>query len=146
MATLTFWGVRGSIPACGPETVRYGGNTSCVSVEHLDSLVILDAGTGIRKLGAHLVARGHSNTINGSILLTHQHWDHIQGLPFFAPAFSQENRFVIYGQRKRRPLAELIRDQMQEPYFPIEMAAFQADIGFVEVGPGDTFDPFGQLQ
>lgn len=137
MTTLTFWGVRGSIPACGPETVRYGGNTSCVSIEHEDCLIILDAGTGIRKLGTHLLRRAHLGGIKGNILLTHEHWDHIQGLPFFAPAFSPENRFVIYGERKRLPLAEIIRDQMQEPYFPIEMDAFQAGISFVEVGPGD---------
>lgn len=140
MATLTFWGVRGSIPTCGPETVRYGGNTSCVSIEHEDCLVILDAGTGIRKLGAHLLRRGHLDGMKGSILLTHEHWDHIQGLPFFAPAFGPENRFVIYGERKRRPLAEIIGDQMQEPYFPIEMDAFKAEISFVEVGPGDALE------
>jgi phosphoribosyl 1,2-cyclic phosphodiesterase len=134
MATLTFWGTRGSIPACGPETVRYGGNTSCVSIEYDDELIVLDAGTGIRKLGSDLLRRGHPGRIKGSILLTHQHWDHIQGLPFFAPAFSPENQFVIYGERKTRPLAEIIRDQMREPYFPIGIEAFRADIGFIEVG------------
>jgi phosphoribosyl 1,2-cyclic phosphodiesterase len=140
MPTLTFWGVRGSIPACGPETVRYGGNTSCVSIEIDDRLIILDAGTGIRKLGTHLLRRDHLGGIKGCVLLTHEHWDHIQGLPFFAPAFSPENRFVIYGERKRRPLAEIIRDQMQEPYFPIEMDAFEAEISFVEVSPGDELE------
>jgi phosphoribosyl 1,2-cyclic phosphodiesterase len=140
VATLTFWGVRGSIPSCGPETVRYGGNTSCVSIEHGDCLVILDAGTGIRKLGAHLLRREPRGGFKGNILLTHEHWDHIQGLPFFGPAFSPENRFVIYGERKRRPLAQIIGDQMQEPYFPIEMEAFEAEISFVEVGPGDALE------
>jgi phosphoribosyl 1,2-cyclic phosphodiesterase len=136
MASLTFWGVRGSIASCGSDTVRHGGNTSCVSVEHEDSLIILDAGTGIRRLGADLVRRGRVG-IEGSILLSHEHWDHIQGLPFFGPAFAAGNRFVIYGERKGRPLAEIIGAQMREPYFPVEMEAFQADIQFVEVGPGD---------
>jgi phosphoribosyl 1,2-cyclic phosphodiesterase len=136
VATLTFWGVRGSIPTCGRETIRHGGNTSCVSIEHGDCLVILDAGTGIRRLGTHLLSQGRPGGIEGSILLSHEHWDHIQGLPFFAPLFSTGHRFVIYGEPKRGTLEEIIRNQMREPYFPIELDAFEASIRFVDVGPG----------
>jgi len=143
MATLTFWGVRGSIAACGPEMIRHGGNTSCVSIEHEGCLVILDAGTGIRKLGTRLLSQGRPGGIEGSILLSHEHWDHIQGLPFFAPLFSPGHRFVIYGEPKNRGLEEIIRNQMQAPYFPIELDAFEASIRFVEVGPGQEI-PLGQ--
>ncbi len=118
-ATLTFWGVRGSIPACGAETVRYGGNTSCVSIEH---------------------ERGEADGVEGHILLTHHHWDHVQGLPFFAPAFEPDNTFVVYGERKKRGLAEIFEDQMQEPHFPVGMNSLKAGITFVEVAPGEEVE------
>src|ERR671923_1004131 len=88
--TLQFWGVRGSIPTPGPTTVRYGGNTACVSVElgH-DTLLVLDAGTGIRPLGKHVVAKD----TDIFVLLSHTHWDHIQGFPFFAPLY-QPHRLI----------------------------------------------------
>lgn len=145
MATLTFWGVRGSFPTCSSDTIRYGGNTSCVSIEHGASLIILDAGTGIRSLGKHLLARGDAGPVKGCILLTHQHWDHIQGLPFFAPAFSPENRFVVYGERKRQHLVEMLEGQMQEPYSPIGLGAFEAEISFVEVAPGEEIKLDGDV-
>ncbi|HWP02670.1 MAG TPA: MBL fold metallo-hydrolase, partial [Gemmatimonadaceae bacterium] len=84
---LRFWGTRGSCPAPGPGTVRYGGNTTCVELRtDDDGLVILDAGTGIRELG-HALATRSSGTISGDLIFSHAHWDHIQGLPFFTPAF-----------------------------------------------------------
>src|SRR5687768_12120087 len=96
---VTFWGVRGSIPSPGPSTVRYGGNTSCVSVKLDDgSLVILDCGTGARNLGLSLMAgdfgqgRGRA-----TMLLSHAHWDHIQGFPFFVPFYVGGNVFTVYG-------------------------------------------------
>src|SRR3954466_10525261 len=86
--TLTFWGTRGSIPSPGPSTVRYGGNTPCVAVRTADGwLIILDAGTGIRDLGRSLLERAGGAAVSGDIFLTHAHWDHIQGIPFFAPLF-----------------------------------------------------------
>ena len=88
--TVTFWGTRGSIPTPGAHTVRYGGNTPCVAVEAGDQLVILDAGTGIRALGAQLVER-QQGAIRAEILLSHTHWDHIQGLPHFRPFFAAGN-------------------------------------------------------
>lgn len=136
-AALTFWGCRGSIPAPGLHTVVFGGNTSCVSVEYEKNLLIFDAGSGIRKLGTYLMAREDLHTIRGSVFLTHTHWDHIHGLPFFVPAFAPENQFTIYGEGKRKlSLAEVLEDQMQAPYFPVDMGtAFQAHIKFQEVFP-----------
>jgi hypothetical protein len=94
--TLTFWGVRGSIPAPGLHTITFGGNTSCVSVDYREHVIIFDAGSGLRQLGLALMARD-TPPITGSLFLTHTHWDHIQGLPFFTPAFTPENHFVLYG-------------------------------------------------
>src|SRR5215475_3780919 len=96
---VTFWGVRGSIASPGLHTVVFGGNTSCVSVETQDHIIILDAGSGIRELGQHLRKRIDLSTVTGSILLSHMHCDHIQGLPFFAPIFEKKNQFTIYGER-----------------------------------------------
>src|SRR5579872_3887735 len=89
---IRFWGVRGSIPSPGPATVRYGGNTSCVEVRLDDgTLIILDAGTGIRQLGATLGA------CRATLLLSHYHWDHIQGLPFFSSAFAADSAIDVLG-------------------------------------------------
>jgi phosphoribosyl 1,2-cyclic phosphodiesterase len=139
-SVLTFWGVRGSIPAPGIHTVAFGGNTACVSVEHKGYILIFDAGSGIRMLGQHLVDREDINIIKGCIFLSHMHWDHIQGLPFFTPAFSEENRFVIYGEGKRKvSLPEILKEQMQGPYFPTDMdTLFQAQIEFREVEPNQV--------
>src|SRR6266436_4355298 len=119
--TLTFWGVRGSIPAPGLHTITFGGNMSCVSVEYREHVIIFDAGTGLRQLGLALLAR-EQPPITGSLFLTHTHWDHIQGLPFFTPAFTPENHFMIYGEaRPRYSLVELMADQIQPPFFPVEI-------------------------
>src|SRR6266498_3348110 len=98
--TVTFWGTRGSIPTPGPHTARYGGNTPCVAVEGSGGqLVILDAGTGIRALGLVLVER-QNGAVNAEILLSHAHWDHIQGLPHFKPFFAPGNAVRIWGSRQ----------------------------------------------
>ena len=140
--TLTFWGVRGSIPAPGLHTVTFGGNTSCVSVEYGEHVVIFDAGSGLRKLGLYLQARDAPPPITGCLFLTHTHWDHIQGLPFFTPAFAPENQFVIYGEaRHRYSLVELMEDQIQHPFFPVEMPdLFRAHIDFHELASGETVE------
>lgn len=115
---VTFWGVRGSIPSPGPEFNRYGGNTACVSVKTREGLVILDAGTGITVLGQNLMAsefgKGQGRA---TVLLTHAHWDHIQGFPFFAPVFVPGNRFTIYGPSESPAMVEGILEGQMDPYF-----------------------------
>jgi phosphoribosyl 1,2-cyclic phosphodiesterase len=97
--------VRGSIPTPGPGTVRYGGNTSCVEVRCGDEIIILDAGTGLRPLGLALLAEFKNKPLNLTLLITHTHWDHIQGLPFFAPIYNPRCRLRILGCEGARKFA-----------------------------------------
>jgi phosphoribosyl 1,2-cyclic phosphodiesterase len=116
---ITFWGVRGSIPAPGPETNRYGGNTSCVSVRSAaGDLIILDSGTGIVNLGKKMMA-GEFGKGQGkaTILLSHAHWDHIQGFPFFAPVLVGGNAFQIYGPSRSSGMLEGILEGQMNPHF-----------------------------
>ena len=97
---VRFWGVRGSIPVPGPDTVRTGGNTPCVELQTADrEVIIIDAGTGIRLLGLDLNRRPAERMV-GVLLFSHTHWDHIQGLPFFSPARLRQNRLVIMGEQR----------------------------------------------
>lgn len=137
---LRFWGTRGSIPSPGPHTVRYGGNTPCVEIRTgTDSLVILDAGTGIRELGRELMARSGGGTpasdpIAADIFLTHAHWDHIQGIPFFAPIFQPGNHFTIWGSKTlETSIDRVIRDQMSPVVFPVSFEELKARIDFREI-------------
>jgi ribonuclease BN (tRNA processing enzyme) len=116
---VTFHGVRGAIPAPGPETVRYGGNTSCVAIKSsLDRLLILDAGTGIIALGKALLPAGFGKGQgNAAILLSHAHWDHIQGFPFFAPAFIPGNRFAVFGPARSSAVLEGMLEGQVNPHF-----------------------------
>ena len=108
---LKFWGVRGSIPSPGKHTVRYGGNTPCIEVRlDDDELVIIDAGTGIRNFGDDMINKGES--VKAHLLITHPHWDHIQGFPFFKPAFISGNELTIIGtDRPEKSLTEIIAEQ-----------------------------------
>jgi phosphoribosyl 1,2-cyclic phosphodiesterase len=107
---VTFYGVRGSVPAPGPNTVRYGGNTSCVEVRLSDdSTLVLDAGTGMRALGSALLKRGHAKTVH--LLLSHTHWDHVLGLPFFAPLYRSDTHLFVY------PLANDAQELFQRNIF-----------------------------
>lgn len=139
---LTFWGVRGSIPSPGKNTVVHGGNTSCVSIEYHDHIIILDAGTGIRNLGHEIQSREVSESPkNGHIFITHYHWDHIQGLPFFSAAFDPANRFRICGEpRGAMSLERILNEQMHVPFFPVSMdRVFGADIDFVPLACEQPF-------
>ena len=133
--TLTFWGTRGSVPTPGHATVRYGGNTPCVELRTADGwLIILDAGTGIRELGRALLARGEGEPILGDIFLTHAHWDHIQGIPFFAPLFRKGNHFTIWGSRSlQTSIGRVVRDQMSSVVFPVSFEELQARVDFQEL-------------
>jgi phosphoribosyl 1,2-cyclic phosphodiesterase len=134
---VTFWGTRGSIPTPGPDTARYGGNTPCLSVEGpAGDLVILDAGTGIRKLGRLLEQTGETG-LRAEILLSHTHWDHIQGLPFFAPFFRPGNQITIRGAPQGGvPLADILRQQMHPIVFPVPLDAVAADLAVEHVEEG----------
>ena len=116
---LTLWGTRGSLAVAGPETVRYGGNTSCVEVRAADgSLLVLDAGTGIRRLGAAL--RGETRRVD--VLLTHLHMDHIQGLGFFAPFFEQDREVHLWGPPSTtQALRERLTRYLSPPLFPVRL-------------------------
>ncbi len=117
---LKFWGVRGSIPSPGPGTVRYGGNTSCLEVRAGGEIIILDAGTGLRPLGIALMNEFQERPFNLTLLLSHTHWDHIQGLPFFRPIYQPQCRLRILGfEGARRGLVNVLSGQMESPYFPV---------------------------
>jgi len=133
--SLRFWGTRGSIPSPGLSTARFGGNTPCVELRTGEGrLVILDAGTGIRELGRSLLERSNGSAITGDIFLTHAHWDHIQGLPFFAPIFRKGNHFTIWGSRSlQTSIDRVVRDQMSPVVFPVSFEELQARIDFQEL-------------
>jgi phosphoribosyl 1,2-cyclic phosphodiesterase len=125
---VKFWGTRGSIPTPGDRTRKYGGNTACVELRCGSHLFICDAGSGIRELGADLLARG-TGPIVGHFFFSHTHWDHIQGFPFFDPADRPGNRFLIYGVRQGDDrLYHLLSGQMKSDYFPIGFGALRAEI------------------
>jgi phosphoribosyl 1,2-cyclic phosphodiesterase len=136
--TVTVWGARGSIPSPGPATSRYGGNTSCVSVELQDEpgrLVVLDAGSGIRLLGNALLERGGRWEID--LLLTHTHWDHIQGFPFFAPMFRDGNVVRVRGARQGDvDLGLILRQQMHPVVFPVPLEQTAAALTIEHLEPG----------
>ena len=134
---VRFWGTRGSIATPGPGTLRFGGNTSCVEVTtSAGACFILDCGTGARALGAALMTRG-PKPLTATILLSHTHWDHIQGFPFFAPLFVPENRITVCGpEGSGRSLREVLSGQMEYTYFPVDIAQLPAAITFRELGEG----------
>jgi CheY-like chemotaxis protein len=116
---IKLWGVRGSLPVPGPATIRYGGNTSCVEVRADGEIIVLDAGTGIRGLGLALEKELGPETIRLTVLITHTHWDHIQGLPFFPPAYNGKNLIRILGyEGARAGLGPILAGQMETPFFP----------------------------
>jgi phosphoribosyl 1,2-cyclic phosphodiesterase len=134
---IKFWGVRGSTPAPQPENMRYGGNTSCVEVRLGNSLYIFDCGTGFRVLGQALRHEFQNRPLSAHIFVSHFHWDHIQGLPFFAPLYdNRENRFLFHCSSRTRPLKQVFEEQMAAPYFPVGLNHMQARQDFYDIEEG----------
>jgi len=134
-----FWGVRGSIATPGPLTVKYGGNTTCIEIQpHDGELIILDAGTGIHALAQSLLSR---MPITAHIFITHTHWDHIQGLPFFMPIFITGNRLNIYGGRDPNTgvgIDRALSVQLQHSFFPIIESQLKAKVDYFTIGSDET--------
>jgi len=142
---LSFWGVRGSTPTVDPATWRYGGNTPCLEVQAPDGTqFILDCGTGLRMLGNRWVGPHGTKAAEAHIFVTHYHWDHIQGLPFFAPLYAESNRFHFYSFRSKflgpDSLKQVFETQMAHPYFPVDISAMSAARKFSEMSDGDQYE------
>jgi phosphoribosyl 1,2-cyclic phosphodiesterase/ActR/RegA family two-component response regulator len=134
LARIKFWGVRGSIPIPGKSTVRYGGNTSCVEVRADGEIIVLDAGSGIRLLGFALDKEFGSRSMKLTLLITHTHWDHIQGLPFFSPAYNQKNLIRVLGyEGARAGLATILASQMETPFFPVSLRELPSHLAIEEL-------------
>ncbi|MFH0900842.1 MAG: MBL fold metallo-hydrolase [Pseudomonadota bacterium] len=139
---VRFWGVRGSIPTPGRETNRYGGNTSCVEVlPNRGPHIIIDAGTGIRKLGKEMAHSGFEVGQGTShLLISHTHWDHIQGLPFFARLYQEGNKLFVYArQLDDTHLRAVFASQTEDPYFPVPFNSVKAQVAFRELVEGARF-------
>lgn len=130
---LTFWGTRGSIPTPGQDTIIYGGNTTCLDITLDDgTLLIFDAGTGIKKLGQQIIKANSHNTIH--LFFTHSHWDHIHGFPLFRPAYSDKYEINIYGYLKiLKKLQKSLNGQMDFNYFPVKFDHLKAKINFITI-------------
>jgi phosphoribosyl 1,2-cyclic phosphodiesterase len=144
VAKLVFWGVRGSTPTLERDTWRYGGNTPCLELTAPDGTrFILDCGTGLRMLGNRWTRAHGGNTIEAHILVTHYHWDHIQGIPFFNPFFQSQNRFHFYSFQSKYlgpdSLRQVLEAQLASPYFPVDVNMMTAGREFHEISGGDKW-------
>jgi phosphoribosyl 1,2-cyclic phosphodiesterase len=141
---IKFWGVRGSTPTPQIENLKFGGNTSCLEVRTSDNRsLIFDAGSGIRGLGQALVQEAAGEAIDTQIFLTHFHWDHIQGVPFFTPLYGPKNHITFYSGSTGRPLQETLEGQMSKPYFPIDFGQVAAKRDFHQIEQGGVIDVGG---
>lgn len=136
---LRFWGVRGSIPTPSEETIVYGGNTSCLSADLGGNIVIFDAGTGIRSLGNSLLERKDKPKLD--MFLSHVHWDHIQGFPFFGPGYREGYKIDVHGRGKAdHTLGEILAGQMEGPNFPVSLHQLGAAFTYSDIVPGQSID------
>jgi phosphoribosyl 1,2-cyclic phosphodiesterase len=137
---IKFWGTRGTRPTPGRSTLRYGGNTACVEVRTSNNdLIILDSGSGIAELGNAL-----PGPVNAHLLISHTHWDHIQGFPFFGPNFVPGSKLRVIGPKgSMKSLESAFADQMDPAYFPINLGQMPVDLEFVELSPGEVFQAAG---
>ena len=135
---VTFWGVRGSVPSPGPQTAHFGGNTSCVDVRCGDVQLVFDGGTGLRNLGAALTEQ---NPVTVHLFFSHVHWDHIQGFPFFAPAFQPGNTINMYGATNvTGTLESAMAGQMESPNFPVKLDQLPSNLVFHDIHPGESVE------
>ncbi len=134
MFKLIFWGVRGSVPSPGKETSYFGGNTTCITIENEKTLIIVDAGTGIRNVGKYVEEKGFKKI---RILFTHYHWDHLQGLPFFGPIFNPKYQIDIYGKRN---VSNVLSLQMKQPFFPADYKNLPSKINHRKIMPQFCID------
>lgn len=133
--SIKFWGVRGSRPVPGPTTLDYGGNTPCVELNLADELIILDAGSGIAALGNKLFNDSKQERVKANIFFSHYHWDHIQGLPFFKPAWQKGNKLNLYGKDSECGLSlqQVLQKQMSPPFFPVPLSDMEAELNFHQI-------------
>lgn len=142
---IKFWGVRGSIPCPGPHTMKYGGNTACLELRFDDRLIIIDAGSGIRDLGNHMMSHDlPRGPIKTEIFLTHTHWDHIMGFPFFTPIYIPGTKLKVYGPvtYEDDTLKDIVGGQLAYRYFPVRQTELAAAIEYIDLkeGPFDIGD------
>lgn len=132
---LRFWGVRGSTPTPARQNLRYGGNTPCLELRTREgNLFILDCGTGFRQLGKALRKEFGRKPIKARVFLTHYHWDHIQGIPFFTPLYDERNQFLFHGYHfQNESVRQALEGQMSDPYFPVDMGTMAAHRHFFEI-------------
>ena len=136
---IKFWGVRGSIPCPGPQTVKYGGNTSCLELRFMnpERRIIIDAGTGIRELGNYMMTHDlPKGPIVAEIFLTHTHWDHIQGFPFFAPIYIPGTKLRVYGPviyHEDETIENVVGGQLAYRYFPVRQEELAAEIEYIDL-------------
>ena len=137
---LKFWGVRGSIACPSTKFSMFGGNTSCIEVSCGGQRIILDCGTGIRNLGHWMMKKG---VRQADILMSHTHWDHIQGLPMFSPLFVPGNKVTIHGAMdivSQTSIKEVLSRQMEHAYFPVKETELAAELDYVDLNEGDCID------
>jgi phosphoribosyl 1,2-cyclic phosphodiesterase len=143
---IKFWGVRGSTPTPQAENLRYGGNTACVEVRLGNTRYIFDCGTGLRNLGNRLQEQCDGKPVFAHVFVSHFHWDHIQGIPFFRPLYdSADNRFIFHSSNRTRSLQRVMQELMASPYFPVDTSEMKARRDFYEIEEG-TFSPSDDLQ
>lgn len=136
---IKFWGTRGSIAVPGKTTIKYGGNTPCIQVSYGNDFIVLDAGTGIRELGNDLLQNSECSLIH--LLISHTHWDHIQGLPFFSPVYNDQCKFKIYAETKFGSSIEKIFETQWDPnYFPVTAQMFKEKVKYYEIGPLENIE------
>ncbi len=142
---IKYYGVRGSIPVPGKDTVKYGGNTTCVFIEQDDTFLVFDAGTGIRNLGRDLLKRGFTGQGKLHMFFSHYHWDHIQAFPFFTPAFIKGNEINLYGETKyNQSIKDVLKKQQEFINFPVELSGMMSKLHFLEIMETEptTIGPF----